>query len=567
MKNGELRMENGLTDWTVFKRMFGFIRPYWPGYVVGMLIYNSQGFVFPLMNTIFFGGAVTAMLAGELSGVINAGVLMFAMLIGFAVFMGLGILSLAVSELKGVRDLKRTLFRAFVKNNLEAATGTHSGEGIAAINTDSETARNLYDDNLSPFLRNVIAVSLSAVAVMFIDWRMGLGAILVGGLAFLIQSRFGKPLAQIGKERLETNAEAVKSLSNLLTGALAIRALGRQRRAIIEFDRENGKLKKLAFREAFISMWRNLFTTVQGWMTMALTFGFGGWLAVTGDGSFGLAQMMMVMPLAEAIGGSMSAVGAAYAGLQPSLVASRRVLAIIDSVPGAELGKDAQIPAPQGDYTIRMRDLSFRYADAEGDALAAISLEIPQNKMVAFLGESGSGKSTLLRVIMGMYERDSLAISVGNKGYDRAALAEWRSRFAYVDQTCKLFDMTIGENIAMGAGGVYDEAEIIAAAKAAHAHEFIEALPDGYATEVGEKGSSLSGGQKQRIAIARALYRRAPILVFDEATSSLDAESERAIMATINELRRDHTILITTHNPENVANADVTVRMEKGRII
>jgi subfamily B ATP-binding cassette protein MsbA len=556
-----------MNDFAVLKRVFAFVKPYWPGFTVGQFIYSAQSFVFPLLSSLFMGGVMAAMLIGEMSGVVRYIWLMFGAMIAFAAITGGGIMLMMYSALKAERDMKRTLFRAFVKDSLEAAAGSHSGEGIAAINTDANVTRELFNEALSMFLRNLIAVTLGVVAVMVIDWRMGLGVILVGALAFIVQSRFAKPLAEVGRMRLEANADAVKSLSNSLAGAMAIRALGRQRRAVIEFDHENGRLKKLDIREAFISMWRDLFTTVQGWMTMVLVFGLGGWLVVTGDGSFGLPQIMMVLPLAEAIGASMSGMGATIAGMQPGIAAGRRVMAIIDSVPGAEIGQDTEIPAPQGAYGIRLENLGFRYTDGDSDALHGISLEIPENKMAAFLGESGSGKSTLLRVILGLYEREDLPMHVGDKHYDAAQLAKWRARFAYVDQSCKLFDMTIGENISMGAAGNYDEAAIHAAAKAAHAHDFIMALPDGYATNVGEKGASLSGGQKQRIAIARALYRRAPILVFDEATSALDADSEQAIMATINELRATHTILITTHNADNVENADMKIIMDGGRIV
>ena len=143
----------------------------------------------------------------------------------------------------------------------------------------------------------------------------------------------------------------------------------------------------------------------------------------------------------------------------------------------------------------------------------------------------------------------------------------WRRNFAYVDQSCKLFDMSIRENIALGSGAASaEDSEILAAAKRAAAHDFIESLEGGYDAPCGEKGGTLSGGQKQRIAIARALVKKAPILVFDEATSALDAESERYIMETIESLRSDHTILITTHNLENIANADKIVVMDKGSI-
>jgi len=182
------------------------------------------------------------------------------------------------------------------------------------------------------------------------------------------------------------------------------------------------------------------------------------------------------------------------------------------------------------------------------------------------VGPSGSGKSTLLRIISGFYEREQPGLTLGGMSFDAASIAMWRKQFAYVDQSCKLFDMTIKENIALGRKDNVSDADIIDAAKKAFAHDFIEELENKYDSPCGEKGSSLSGGQKQRIAIARALIKGSPVLVFDEATSALDADSERCVMDTIESLRRDHTILITTHNMKNIATADKIVVMEVGRI-
>jgi ABC-type multidrug transport system fused ATPase/permease subunit len=186
---------------------------------------------------------------------------------------------------------------------------------------------------------------------------------------------------------------------------------------------------------------------------------------------------------------------------------------------------------------------------------------------VAFVGGSGSGKSTLLRTIIGMYQREELPITLGGLNFSDTSIEDWRKNFAFVDQSCTLFDMSIGENIAMGAGGAAPLEDIQNSAKRAHIHDFIESLEGGYDAPAGEKGASLSGGQRQRIAIARALIKKAPIIVFDEATSALDKETEAQIMETILSLRHDHTILITTHNLENAIGADKILVLKDGKIV
>ncbi|MCL2378957.1 MAG: ABC transporter ATP-binding protein/permease [Defluviitaleaceae bacterium] len=562
-----------MTDRQAFFRMFRYVKPYTLSYGIGTFLYCIQNFAFPFMNSIFLGGVTAAVLIYSFSGVLSSIWLMAAMLLGVMVLVGVGAYLYIITIGYARRDLSIILFRSFIKTSTES--DKHSGEGIAAINTDVDTAINILSDAFTPFLQNVIAAGFSLITVFVIDWRMGIGTLVIGLLAFFVQSRFAGPLARLGKAQLETNAESVKSLSNIFAGALTIRAYGRYDRSLIQFDNENGKLKKIAFGRAFIGMWQDLFTTVQGWLTIVLVFALGGWLAVAGVGNMDLARIMMILPLAEAIGGSMSQIGANYAALQPPIVAAKRIFNIIDAgglgkQPQTQLGADnlsgAKKESAAADYEISINKLNFAYKDATEEALKDINLTIGENEMVAFIGESGSGKSTLLRTIIGMYERENINMAIGGQKFAIGNIAEWRSHFAYVDQSCKLFDMSIAQNISMGLQGAANDQEIKDAAKRAFAHDFITALSEGYNTPCGEKGASLSGGQKQRLAIARALCRKAPVLVFDEATSALDAESERNVMETIQNLRSNHTILLTTHNLSNVAAADKIVVMDNGRI-
>jgi len=528
------------------------------------------------------GGVTAAILNLSFTEVMSSTWLMLILLLISSFLIGLGVYLNTIGITYAVRDMSMDLFKAFIKTSIESQK--HSGEGIAALNTDIDTASGIIDSALSSFLMSVIAASFSTVAVFIIDWRMGFGALAVGLLAFFAQSRFATPLAKHGKARLESNAESVKSLSNILAGALAIKAFNRQDRALIQFDKESGKLKKLAFKQAFIGMWQDLFTTVQGWLTIIVVFALGGWLAVAGE--IDLALIMMVFPLAGAVSSAMSQIGTVIAGFQPPIVAARRVFDVIDSASILEETQKSERTAHSsknitnetekttfvksdewsGKYDITINNLSFLYKAASAEALKEINLSIAENKMIAFVGESGSGKSTLLRIITGLYERSDLDMKLGDLSFTSDCIYDWRSHFAYVDQSCKLFDMSISENIAMGVHGEVSEEDIHEAAKRAMAHDFISEQPEGYATSCGEKGASLSGGQKQRIAIARALCRKAPVLVFDEATSALDPESERGIIETIEDLRSDHTVLITSHHLHTIMTADLIVVLDEGRI-
>ena len=545
----------------IFK-MLRFVRPYIFAYIIGGILYNGQSFAFPFIFATFQRGIIAAIMNSDPQGVINAVLILLVMVIAFLAIIGPGVYLWFMSIAKAMRDLKQQLFRSFVQNDIESSVANHSGEGIAAINTDSDTAERLLD--MQDFLRNVVGIVLSSIAVIAIDWRVGLVIFGIGLLAFVVQNRFTKPLARIGKEQLEANADSLKTVTNLFSGALPIRSFNMQNKAVITFDKDNKRLLTIQFRQAFISMWQGLFTTIEGWFTLAAIFGLGGWLVANGQLEFYV--LMMFPPLASSIVGSFSNIGQTWAGFQPPIVAAKRVFAILENPDNApRIVKDSTQKRVTG-YKIEINNMNFRYLDAKNDILSGINLEINENEMVALVGESGSGKSTLLRTIIGLYERENLGMRISDVSFNDVTATVWRRNFAYVDQSCKLFDMSIKENIAMGAKGSASDDEVVAAAKRAFAHEFIEEIDEGYNAPCGEQGATLSGGQKQRIAIARALVKQAPILVFDEATSALDKESERHIMDTIETLRSDHTILITTHNLENIVKADKIIVMDNGKI-
>jgi len=550
-----------------FKRMFHFMRPYLFLFCVGIFLYNVQGFALSFALGVMGRNAMAGILTGEVQEVVRGILIAMGLFLVCIAFVGFGIIVGVRALILAERDLKKALFSSFVRCGFEVSQTGHSGEGIAAINTDANTARELYFNALSNLLRPIITATFSVTTLFIVDWRIGLAALGLGTLAYLIQSRYVKPLADIGKKQLEANAEAVKNITDLLAAAMPIRAFNQQDKMLTTAGAKMHVLRLLDFRRAFISMWQRLFTTVQGWLALAIVFGLGGWLVATGAMDF--PMLMLILPLLEGITESMGGIGTALAGMQPPIEAAKRVLAIIDKAPPPACANAAT--ATFNGTDIHIDNLTFTYADAPAPALHNISLDIKQGQMVAFIGPSGSGKSTLLRAITGFYERPRLGISLGGASIDEVSKPAWRTHFAYVDQSCKLFDMTIRENIALGFSGEATQEQmqeqIENAARRAHIHDFIESLEEKYDTPCGEKGASLSGGQKQRIAIARALMKGAPILVFDEATAALDPENEQAIMATIESLRRGHTILITTHNPDNITNADQIISLENGKLV
>ena len=564
------------------KKIFGFVLPYWLTWIPGMLVFTSQIFVFGLINAYFLRMMTSAIMtalgtqdtAAAFSEVWRAVIIFTAITAGVLLVLAFGVYVYFMSAMRATRDLQKAVFRSFVTDSIENATASHSGEGIAAINTDSNTATNLFSDALATFMFAFTGIAGSVVTVFLIDWRLGAMVVGMGVFFLVVQALFAKPLGRIGKRRLEVNAASVAATSNIFAGGMAIRAFGIQDRALVTFNAENNKLLRLNFKEAFIGMWQDLFTTLQGWVTIIIVMAFGGWLVATGDESLTLPAIVMALPMCMSLNTSIGMIGVAIAGFQAPKEAAERVAKVLASAEGHQWSKNKNVAFLDNlknaeHSTLTLEDFSFQYKDAPAPILKNISLTVNPRETVAFVGASGSGKSTLLRAIIGLYERDGLNMRYGDVEFSPQSAEAWRQNFAYVDQSCKLFDMTVAENIALGnLAGISGtpEEEIKEAAQRAAALDFIEALPEGFASGCGEKGASLSGGQKQRIAIARALCRRAPILVFDEATSALDADSERSIMQTIEDLRKDHTVLIVTHNLQNTVTADKIVVLSGGEI-
>ena len=549
-----------------FFKIFRFMKPYSIRYAITQIIYSAQGFALPFIISVFTANVLAAIVAGERDAVFAAAVTLAVMIGTYLAVLVAGVYVNMLTIERAGMDIRRAMFRTFMRTGLEDAT--HSGEGIAAMNTDVDTAQNIFNDAMFQLLYSVIGIIGASVVVFAVQWRLGVAMVVVGIVSFFMQHRFTKPLARVGTETLEANADALKDAGGIFAGAMTIRTYNMQPQAYLAFDAKSKRLRTLNIRHGMIRMGQRLFGTVEGWLTLAVTFGFGGWLVANGTMPF--YQLASIYIMASTLTSSIGSLGQNYAGLQPAIAGAERVFKVLERDVPAALPSSAGFSAADG-YVIEVENLTFQYRDAAAPALRNISLEIPENQFIAFVGESGSGKSTLLKTLVGLYHRDDLNMTFGGRAFAETSLKDWRNQFAYVDQSGKLFDMTIRENIALGcidraateSSAALDE-EIHNAARAAAIHDFIESLEQGYDTPCGENGAALSGGQRARIAIARALMKNARILVFDEATAALDPDTEAQILETIETLRGQYTILMATHNLDSTKTADRVVRLAAG---
>ncbi len=259
------------------------------------------------------------------------------------------------------------------------------------------------------------------------------------------------------------------------------------------------------------------------------------------------------------------ALGTLNAALQEGLAGLARVFAVLDEAPKI-VDRPGAAPLAAGPGAVRFEDVRFAYPGGEARALDGVSLDVPAGATVALVGPSGGGKSTLLSLLPRLYDVTGGAVLVDGQDVRDVQLISLREAMALVAQDVMLFDDTVAANIRFGRPDATD-AEVEAAARAAAAHGFIAALPEGYAARVGDRGEKLSGGQRQRVALARALLRHPRILLLDEATSALDAESEAQVKQAIAELRRGRTTLVIAHRLSTVREADMIAVLEAGRIV
>ena len=553
--------KNSVKSLRIFLFIYKFAKPYFLPLIVGTLLYCSQTVMFPLMNSVLFGGVTNSMLIGDYSTMITAALQVLGMTVLAMLMAYFGVLLYVSSTEKAVLRLQTKMLRSFISGGAE--DHTHSGERLSMLNTDVKSAQGLFCDALAGLLFSLLPMVFLSIAIFTVEWRIGLFTIFLGLFATAGQVLFARPIAKISVKTLETTAEITKTVGDIFSGGIIARVFRLQDHLLKIYGRDNDILRRLLYRESMIDGARKLVSGLSDILTTGGVFIVGSILISRGDMT--LIALMALMPLCASVAQSIAGFGASWAGMQAPFEAGRRIYTLLDGDNRLDPLPKQKAPGladTQKDCSVEVKELTFTYKGAEKPTLSDVSFSVGERQLAAFVGESGCGKSTLLKVITGLYKSDGAQVSIGGAPLSYDHIKEWRANFSYVDQNCTLFNLTIAENIGLGKEGCSLD-EIKAAAIEANADEFINALPNGYDTPVGEVGGSLSGGQRQRIAIARALIRRSPVLVFDEATSALDAGSEREVVDTINQLRKSHTILLITHNVSAIS-PDVIFRIEDG---
>ncbi len=462
---------------------------------------------------------------------------------------------------KTAANVKLKLFKTILHLPVSYIEQNHSGDTISRLTNDADAMEEAYSWPLRMVLVTLASGLGSALAMFILDWKVSVILIAVGLFSVLINLKQAKLFREINDKIQASLGKYTENLSNILGGFMTIKTLGLEKKLLENAEEINGSIfngnvaitKKSAFIEA-----RNFFFSSLNSIGVIVLASF---LAMNGISSLGsVVSMILFLGHVNRMFGSINGM---ILQLQGYLAASGRVVGLMGTDVEPETVYAEAVNGSNA--AIAMKDVVFSY-DGENSVLNGINLTLEKGQIAALVGPSGGGKSTVIKLLMGFYTPASGQMTIGGKPLRSMSMSELRAMIAYVPQDSYIFDGTVEENIRYGKIDATAQ-EIISAAKASHADEFIRELENGYDTLVGERGVKLSGGQRQRIAIARAFLKDAPILLLDEATSSLDSQSEQYVQEALNTLMKNRTTLIIAHRLSTIEHAHIIYLVENGKII
>ena len=453
------------------------------------------------------------------------------------------------------RDMRQQLFDHYEKLSFSYYSQNNSGQMMSKLVSDLFDIAEFAHHGPENLFISVVKIIGSFIFLFLINWRLALPLVVLVLCMFIFSFRQNQRMQETFMENRRKIGDVNSSLQDTLAGIRVVQSFANE-------DIEREKFRKS--NHAFLISKRNNYSCMgnfMGWnlffqgMMYLVTLVFGGWLIahdlmnVTDLAMYALYIGIFISPIQILV--------ELIEMMQKGLAGFRRFLDVMETEPEIVDAPDAK-PLTDVKGRVCYEDVSFHYSDDDTPVLSHVSFEIPAGKSIALVGPSGSGKTTICSLLPRFYDVTGGRITIDGRDVRTMTLKSLRTQIGMVQQDVYLFSGTIRENIAYGKPGATME-EIIEAARRANIHDFIEELPDGYDTFVGERGARLSGGQKQRISIARVFLKNPPILVLDEATSALDNESERWIQQSLEELSEGRTTITIAHRLSTIRNADVII--------
>ncbi|WP_338556386.1 ABC transporter ATP-binding protein [Paenibacillus sp. KS-LC4] len=466
-----------------------------------------------------------------------------------------------------MNSMRLRVFHHMEKLPVTYYENSHSGDSLSRITNDLQTMENAFSGEALTLLSLMATGTISAVIMFYLDWRFAVAMILLGMLSTYVNSRYAKPFRTLGTEIQEQSGVQLERLTNLVAGTQVSRTFQMVDGMNRKYKETTTRLADLFLQRAKKSAYLTSTNYFLLWINNGGAFIIGAFMLINGQLTIG--SLLGVILLLENVTNLFRNLGVFWSNLQSSLAGADRVFELLDVAEEPEryaaVSKEAEVACSNENIMLDFKNVSFAYHKDE-NVLNRLNLQVDKGQHVALVGPSGGGKSTIMKLLLGFYPFSDGDIRIEGKSFGEYSLEELRDRMAYVSQDPYLFEGTIEQNIRYGKLDA-TTAEVVEAARAAFAHDFISEQTDGYKTAVGERGVRLSGGQKQRIAIARAILKNAPILLLDEATSALDSDSELAVQQGIERLMEGKTTIAIAHRLSTIEQADMIVVVDGGNIM
>lgn len=544
-------------------RIFNFVWPYKYMFLAGMVFLGLSSLtvmVFPYVTARLVDSAVGVSMQQDRN---TLALSIIGILVLQSIFSFLRVLLFSRVSESSLQDIRLALYSKMVTLPVPFMEQRRVGELTSRLTTDVAQLQDVLSLTLAEFFRQLVTLVGGVFFIFFISTRLTL--VMLSSFPFIVIGAiiFGKFIRTLSKKSQDQLAEANVVAEETLQAINIVKAFTNE---IFEVSRYRktldqvlqNALRTAMFRGGFISF---IIFAIFGGIVLVMWYGLG----LVQDNLISIGDLVAFVMYTVFIGAAVGGMGDMYGQLQKTIGASERILEILEEE--SEIDLAANIPNTRVNGLVRFDNVRFSYPSrADVQILKGISFEVEAGKKVALVGHSGAGKSTIVQLLSRYYELESGQISVDDKNIKDYNITELRRNIGVVPQEVMLFGGTIRENIAYGLPNA-TETQVQEAARKANAWDFIAAFPEGLDTIVGERGIKLSGGQRQRIAIARAILKDPAVLVLDEATSSLDAESEKLVQAALDELMKNRTTIIIAHRLATIRQVDMIYVLNEGRIV
>ncbi|CAM4294833.1 ABC transporter ATP-binding protein [Jeotgalicoccus halotolerans] len=518
------------------------------------LIGTAGSLIVPLLTQMFIDGFNTDLITMPLV------ILITGVFLGSAVIDGISYYMLAKIGQTVVRSLREMVWAKFLKLPVSYFDKTKSGESVSRVVNDTSIIQNLITSHFPQLISGVLSVAGSVIILFFLDWKLTLIMFVSLPISIAVIMPLGSRMQKVSKKLQDETAAFTGAIQETLSEIRLMKSFNAENYEQQKGNRGIGQLYKYGMKEAVINALLSPIMYTIMMFVIILVIGYGGLRVADGTMTIGtlvaflLYLFQIIMP--------MTMFAMFFTEYNKALGATGRIMGILEM--GDE--KSGSLEDVSLAYkTLQFNNVSFGYEDTP--VLENISFTAKNNQKIAFVGPSGSGKSTIFSLIERYYSVWSGSITIDNIGIENIPLSEYRSGIGYVAQESAIISGTIKDNITYGLkAGEYTDEDIERAVKQSYTSEFIDELPDGILTEVGERGVKLSGGQRQRIGIARAFLRNPQILMLDEATASLDSQSEKYVGEALNDLMAGRTVLVIAHRLSTIVNSDKIYFIDSGQL-